>query len=43
MRRKPLRGLKQSGLRRENARAAIRHYTQLKSAYVAPGDLEAPY
>jgi betaine-aldehyde dehydrogenase len=32
-----------SGLGRENGRAAIEHYTQLKSVYVALADIEAPY
>ena len=35
--------MRQSGLGRENGRAAIEHYTQLKSVYVALGDIEAPY
>jgi len=35
--------MKQSGLGRENGRAAIEHCTQLKSVYVALRDLEAPY
>ena len=39
----PFGGTKQSGLGRENGRAAIEHYTQLKSVYVALGDIEAPY
>lgn len=39
----PFGGMKQSGLGRENGRAAIEHYTQLKSVYVALRDLEAPY
>ena len=29
-----------SGLGRENGRAAIEHYTQLKSVYVAMGDID---
>jgi betaine-aldehyde dehydrogenase len=32
-----------SGLGRENSRAALEHYTQLKSVYVAMGDVDAPY
>lgn len=32
-----------SVLGRENGRAAIEHFTQLKSAYVALGDVDAPY
>jgi betaine-aldehyde dehydrogenase len=39
----PFGGVKQSGLGRENGRAALEHYTQLKSVYVAMGDVEAPY
>ena len=38
----PFGGVKMSGLGRENGRAAIEHYTQLKSVYVAMGDIEAP-
>jgi betaine-aldehyde dehydrogenase len=39
----PFGGVKLSGLGRENGRAAIEHYTQLKSVYVALQDVEAPY
>jgi betaine-aldehyde dehydrogenase len=39
----PFGGVKRSGLGRENGRAAIEHYTQLKSVYVATGDVDAPY
>jgi betaine-aldehyde dehydrogenase len=39
----PFGGYKQSGLGRENSHAAIEHYTQLKSVYVATGDIDAPY
>jgi betaine-aldehyde dehydrogenase len=39
----PFGGVKLSGLGRENGRAAVEHYTQLKSVYVALGDVEAPY
>jgi betaine-aldehyde dehydrogenase len=39
----PFGGMKMSGLGRENGRAAIEHYTQLKSVYVAMGDVDAPY
>ena len=39
----PFGGVKRSGLGRENGRAAIEHYTQLKSVYVAMGDVDAPY
>jgi betaine-aldehyde dehydrogenase len=39
----PFGGVKMSGLGRENGRAAIEHYTQLKSVYVALSDIEAPF
>jgi betaine-aldehyde dehydrogenase len=39
----PFGGMKLSGLGRENGRAAMEHYTQLKSVYVAKGDIDAPY
>ena len=39
----PFGGVKMSGLGRENGHAAIEHYTQLKSVYVALGDVDAPY
>jgi len=39
----PFGGVKMSGLGRENGRAALEHYTQLKSVYVAMADIEAPY
>lgn len=39
----PFGGAKQSGLGRENGKAAIEHYTQLKSVYVNLGRVEAPY
>jgi betaine-aldehyde dehydrogenase len=39
----PFGGVKLSGLGRENGRAAIEHYTQLKSVYVAKGDIDAVY
>lgn len=39
----PFGGVKQSGLGRENGKAAIEHYTQLKSVYVNLGHVEAPY
>jgi betaine-aldehyde dehydrogenase len=39
----PFGGVKMSGLGRENGRAAIEHYTRLKSVYVALGDVDAPY
>jgi acyl-CoA reductase-like NAD-dependent aldehyde dehydrogenase len=39
----PFGGVKLSGLGRENGRAALEHYTQLKSVYVAMGDIDCPY
>jgi betaine-aldehyde dehydrogenase len=39
----PFGGVKLSGLGRENGRAALEHYTQLKSVYVAMRDVESPY
>lgn len=39
----PFGGVKLSGLGRENSRAAVEHYTQLKSVYVALEDVPAPY
>jgi betaine-aldehyde dehydrogenase len=39
----PFGGVKLSGLGRENGRAAIEHYTQLKSVYVAMSDVASPY
>jgi betaine-aldehyde dehydrogenase len=39
----PFGGYKLSGLGRENSRAALDHYTQIKSVYVALADVEAPY
>ncbi|MDB6090064.1 MAG: betaine aldehyde dehydrogenase [Gammaproteobacteria bacterium] len=39
----PFGGMKMSGLGRENGRAALEHYSQLKSVYVAMGDVDAPY
>jgi betaine-aldehyde dehydrogenase len=39
----PFGGVKLSGLGRENGRAALEHYTQLKSVYVAMGNIDAPY
>ena len=39
----PFGGVKMSGLGRENGRAAIEHYSQLKSVYVALSDVDAPY
>jgi betaine-aldehyde dehydrogenase len=39
----PFGGYKQSGLGRENGRAALEAYTQVKSVYVEMGDVDAPY
>lgn len=39
----PFGGAKQSGVGRENSKAAIEHYTQIKGVYVAMGDVEAPF
>jgi betaine-aldehyde dehydrogenase len=39
----PFGGMKASGVGRENSKAAIQHYSQLKSVYVAMGPCVAPY
>lgn len=39
----PFGGSKLSGVGRENGRAAIEHYSELKTVYVAMGDTEAPF
>ncbi len=39
----PFGGVRQSGLGRENSRAAVEHYTRLKSVYVAMEPIDAPY
>ena len=39
----PFGGSKNSGVGRENSKAAIAHYSQLKSVFVRMGDLEAPF
>ncbi len=39
----PFGGSKMSGVGRENSKAAIAHYSQVKSVYVRMGDLEAPF
>jgi len=39
----PFGGSKLSGVGRENSKAAIEHYTQIKGVYVAMGDVEAPF
>ena len=39
----PFGGVKKSGVGRENARAAIEHYSQLKTVYVALNPVDSPY
>jgi betaine-aldehyde dehydrogenase len=39
----PFGGSKRSGVGRENSKAAISHYSQIKSVYVRMGDVEAPF
>lgn len=39
----PFGGVKASGLGRENSALALNHYSQIKSVYVATGDVAAPY
>ncbi|MEJ1158636.1 betaine-aldehyde dehydrogenase [Prosthecomicrobium sp. N25] len=39
----PFGGFKQSGLGRENSKAAVEHYTQAKSVYVALQPIDSPY
>ena len=39
----PFGGVRQSGFGRENARAALDSYSQIKSVYVETGDVDAPY
>ncbi|MFP1643181.1 betaine-aldehyde dehydrogenase [Pontitalea aquivivens] len=39
----PFGGVKASGLGRENSRAAVEHYSQLKAVYVGMGPVAAPY
>ena len=39
----PFGGSKLSGVGRENSKAAIEHYSQIKGVYVRTGDLEAPF
>lgn len=39
----PFGGVKASGVGRENSRAAIEHYSQLKTVYVRMGDVDAPF
>jgi betaine-aldehyde dehydrogenase len=39
----PFGGVKLSGLGRENGRAAVEHYSRVKSVYLGLGPVEAPY
>ena len=39
----PFGGSKRSGIGRENSRAALDHYSQIKSVYVAAGAVDSPY
>lgn len=39
----PFGGMKLSGMGRENSKAAVEHYTQLKSVYVALDEVPSPY
>ena len=39
----PFGGVKASGLGRENGRAALDHWSQVKSVYVGLGPVEAPF
>ena len=39
----PWGGFGHSGVGRENSKAAINHYSELKSVYVRMGDVEAPF
>ncbi|MCV3239956.1 betaine-aldehyde dehydrogenase [Mesorhizobium sp. ZC-5] len=39
----PFGGYKQSGIGRENALAALSHYSQVKTVYVETGDVQSPY
>ncbi len=39
----PFGGVKMSGIGRENSKAAIEHYSQIKSVYVAMGPVDAPF
>jgi len=39
----PFGGTKMSGVGRENSKLAINHYSQMKSVYVAMGDVAAPF
>ena len=39
----PFGGVKRSGIGRENGRAALEHWSRVKSVYVATGPVEAPF
>lgn len=39
----PFGGVKLSGVGRENSKAALEHYSQIKSVYVAMGPVDSPY
>ncbi|MDF2369288.1 MAG: betaine-aldehyde dehydrogenase [Rhizobiaceae bacterium] len=39
----PFGGYKRSGVGRENSRAALEYYSQIKSVYVATGPVDSPY
>ncbi|MGD9918537.1 MAG: betaine-aldehyde dehydrogenase [Paenirhodobacter sp.] len=39
----PFGAVKASGLGRENSKAAVEHYTQVKAVYVGTGPVESPY
>lgn len=39
----PFGGMKASGVGRENSKAAIEHYSQIKTVYVGMNDVEAPF
>ncbi len=39
----PFGGFKQSGIGRENALEALRHYSQVKAVYVETGDVDSPF
>lgn len=39
----PFGGSKLSGVGRENSKAAIQHYSEMKTVYVSMNDIEAPY
>ena len=39
----PFGGFNMSGVGRENSKAAVAHYTQIKSVFVRMGDVDAPF